>query len=113
MREGKTVFIARVVALALAAFAFASLAFAQAFPSRPVRIVVPFPPGGAADLTTRVLADHLAKVAANTKEQFGQPWGLVAMFNASGRTAPARFLVSSPALQASGRQALKATKGGS
>jgi tripartite-type tricarboxylate transporter receptor subunit TctC len=38
-----------------------SAAHAQTFPSKPVHIIVPFPPGGAADLTTRVLADHLAK----------------------------------------------------
>src|SRR3954470_17316987 len=39
----------------------ASAAHAQPFPSRPLRIVVPFPPGGAADITSRVLAEHLTK----------------------------------------------------
>jgi tripartite-type tricarboxylate transporter receptor subunit TctC len=58
----------------LQAFAFAlSLAcaasgpaFADAYPARPVQMVVPFPPGGAADLIGRVLADRLS-------EQLGQP----------------------------------------
>jgi len=31
------------------------------------------------------LASHLRSVAAATKEEFGRPWGLLAMFNASGK----------------------------
>ncbi len=34
---------------------------AQTFPSKPLRIVVPFPPGGAADITSRVLAEYMSK----------------------------------------------------
>ena len=34
---------------------------AQTFPSKPVRIIVPFPPGGAADVTSRVMGEHMAK----------------------------------------------------
>jgi tripartite-type tricarboxylate transporter receptor subunit TctC len=32
---------------------------AQAWPSRPIRIVCPFPPGGLTDIYTRAIADHL------------------------------------------------------
>jgi len=32
----------------------------QNFPSRPIRMVVPFPPGGASDVTARMLADKFA-----------------------------------------------------
>jgi tripartite-type tricarboxylate transporter receptor subunit TctC len=35
-------------------------AFAQAYPSRPVRLVLGFPPGGAADVTARVVGEWLS-----------------------------------------------------
>src|SRR5947208_1726014 len=48
--------------LAIAAIACAaSAALAQSFPSRPVTMVVPFPPGGNTDLMARALQIELAK----------------------------------------------------
>ena len=39
----------------------AQLALAQDFPTKPVHFVVPFPPGGAADILMRILADPLSE----------------------------------------------------
>jgi tripartite-type tricarboxylate transporter receptor subunit TctC len=39
----------------------ATPAFAQSFPSRPVRLVVGFPPGGATDGSARVIAEYLGQ----------------------------------------------------
>jgi len=50
----------RRVALALAGLPFAGAARAQAFPERPVKLIVPFPAGGAADFAARAFGDRFA-----------------------------------------------------
>jgi len=42
------------------------MAFSQTFPVKPIRIVVPYEPGGAPDITARALAPRMS-------EQLGQP----------------------------------------
>ncbi|MBA3253724.1 MAG: tripartite tricarboxylate transporter substrate binding protein [Burkholderiaceae bacterium] len=58
----------RFIAAALFAFASAAstLAQAQSWPSKPVRMIVPFPPGGTTDIVARSLGAELQKM-------WGQP----------------------------------------
>jgi tripartite-type tricarboxylate transporter receptor subunit TctC len=49
----------RLFALALA---FPLLAFGQSYPSKPIRLICPFPPGGAVDIASRATANELSKI---------------------------------------------------
>jgi tripartite-type tricarboxylate transporter receptor subunit TctC len=59
--------VKRLCLVLLALLALAIPAAAQEWPSRPVRIVSTFPPGGAADILARIAAEHLSGVF---KQQF-------------------------------------------
>jgi len=71
--------------VAVAALAAAGLAGAQSYPSRAVRIVVAYPPGGGIDVMGRQLADRLAP-------QWGQP--VIVENRPGGSTIPATDLVA-------------------
>lgn len=50
------------IRLLLIAFFFAATANAQTFPGKPVRIVIPFSPGGSADAQARILGQKLGEL---------------------------------------------------
>jgi tripartite-type tricarboxylate transporter receptor subunit TctC len=55
------------LALVLASFAVGlPAAEAQGYPSKPIRLICPFPPGGAVDIASRAIADGLSKVTGQT-----------------------------------------------
>jgi tripartite-type tricarboxylate transporter receptor subunit TctC len=58
----------RLAKLALCAVALllAAAAQAQNYPNRPVRIIVPFSPGGATDIVTRIIAQRLTETWGQT-----------------------------------------------
>lgn len=55
----------RALVCALAAVT-AVQAIAQSYPARPLRVIVPFPPGAGADITTRLFAPRLAEALGQT-----------------------------------------------
>ena len=57
--------LVRIILVAVV-WAAASLAVAQPYPSRSVKIVVPFPPGGTNDILARIMSERLGRVLGQT-----------------------------------------------
>ena len=75
--------LALVVALAPA------LVAAQAYPAKPVRLMVPFPPGGSTDIVARIVANKLS-------ERLGQPMVIENRGGAGGTLGTAAIAKSAP-----------------
>jgi tripartite-type tricarboxylate transporter receptor subunit TctC len=79
-----------LVAAALAAPLLPTAARAQAWsPSRPIRFVVPFPPGGATDVVARVLGERM-------QEKLGQPVTVENRTGAGGNVGVENVVRSAP-----------------
>ncbi len=69
--------------------AFTATAWSQAYPARTVRVIVPFPPGGAPDLVGRTLSNRLT-------ERLGQPFVVENRTGAGGNIAAEAVAKSAP-----------------
>jgi tripartite-type tricarboxylate transporter receptor subunit TctC len=94
MKESLMKRVSRRVALAALAIgataaAFAPSAWAQAWPARTVRIVVPYPPGGPTDIVARVVGQKLA-------ERLRQPFVIENRAGAGGNIGAEAVAKSAP-----------------
>ena len=79
----------RLAAVAVAGHATLRIAWAQAYPERPVRMIVPYAPGGPTDVITRVIAQKLSEHVGKQffVENVGGAGGNIGMGRAA-RSAP-------------------------
>jgi tripartite-type tricarboxylate transporter receptor subunit TctC len=78
------------LAAGAAALPFASgRAAAQAYPSRPITLIVPFPPGAATDVCARIVADHMSRT-------LGQQIVIQNISGAGGTVGSTRAMRSDP-----------------
>lgn len=74
---------------AIAALLAAQSAMAQQYPSKPVRLIVPFAPGGPVDITARIVGQKLS-------ETFGQQFVIETRPGASGTIGAEQVVKSAP-----------------
>lgn len=74
---------------AIAALALASAVHAQDFPDQPIRLLIPYPPGGSADMLARPLTEKL-------QAELGQPVVLEYKAGAGGSIATAQLARAKP-----------------
>jgi tripartite-type tricarboxylate transporter receptor subunit TctC len=75
--------------IAAAAIVFSSAAFAQQFPSKPIRLVVPFPAGSATDTVARIIGQSVSAAV-------GQPVVVDNKAGADGAIAGAEVVKAAP-----------------
>jgi tripartite-type tricarboxylate transporter receptor subunit TctC len=69
--------------------AITPLTWAQSYPTRPVTIIVPFPPGGGTDFAARVVSEHMSRT-------LGQRFVIENFSGAGGTTGSIRAMRATP-----------------
>ena len=67
----------------------APIAGAQTYPTRPITLIVPFPPGGSTDVAARIVADHMSRT-------LGQQIVIQNVSGAGGTTGSTRAMRAEP-----------------
>ena len=80
--------LSRWTILAAAGLACA-FAHAQSYPSKPVRVIIPFTPGGGSDAAARLVTNHLAQVLGQTFVIDARPGGNTVIGTEAVAKAPA------------------------
>ena len=78
-----------LIALAFTLIALISAAHADNYPSRPITLIVPFPPGGSTDVAARIMADKMGAA-------LGQPVIVENVGGAGGSIGAGRLARSTP-----------------
>ncbi|XQU71716.1 hypothetical protein OJJOAM_004505 [Cupriavidus sp. H18C1] len=91
MQRRKLIQALGAAVLALAA-APGSNALAQDYPARPIRLIVPFAPGGVSDTSARVIADKLGQRLGQQVVVDNRPGGVGQHRHRDGRAGGARWL---------------------
>jgi tripartite-type tricarboxylate transporter receptor subunit TctC len=83
-----------IAAVALALFAGIAAAQAQNFPTRPITLIVPFPPGGSTDTAARILGERMRQPLGQTVviENAGGAGGSIALGRIA-RAAPDGYTI--------------------
>src|SRR5262249_4381242 len=80
--------VATIAAIGIA-MDLAASAQAQTFPSRPVSVIVTYPPGGPVDTITRIVTEHM-------RQTLGQPFVIENVGGAGGSLGVGRLARSAP-----------------